>query len=85
MRAGHAAPIEGVNKDLSAMEHFRGGIGVQVSRYRADSTLAPFGDLGLTQRFTLCVTFAVAGKLPKNLEPHAEDRTTPAQISALLL
>jgi len=59
-RAGYAAPVQGTETSLDAMEHFRGGIGLKISRFRADYTLAPFGDLGLTQRFTISVRFGSA-------------------------
>src|SRR6185312_7468733 len=62
---GSAPTNEGV------ADRLRGGLGLRWLRYRADYTLAPFGDLGLTQRFTLGLTFgaidATAG--PENLKP----------------
>jgi hypothetical protein len=85
LRAGYAAPVEGTDTSLDAMEYFRGGIGLKVSRFRADYTLAPYGDLGLTQRFTLSVLFgeqAGSGQ-PRNLQPHALQRADPQQIAAL--
>jgi hypothetical protein len=83
LRAGYAAPVQGVDTSLSAMDHFRGGIGIQISRYRADYTLAPFGDLGLTQRFTLSIKFGEEAGQPKNLEPHARGNTNTREISSL--
>jgi hypothetical protein len=59
------------------MDHFRGGLGVQISRYRFDYTIVPFGDLGLTQRFTLSVGFGGEGGQPKNLQPHGDDKARP--------
>jgi len=85
-RAGYAAPVQGVDTSVSAMDHFRGGLGIKISRYRADYTLAPFGDLGLTQRFTLSVTFGASEAdlhQPKNLQPHAFEKTDPQQIAVL--
>lgn len=85
LRAGYAAPVEGTETTLDAMEYFRGGIGVKISRYRADYTLAPFGDLGLTQRFTLSVTFGEEDvRQPKNLQPHALGNADPQQIAAFI-
>jgi hypothetical protein len=88
-RAGYAAPIQGADTTLSAMDHFRGGLGLQISRFRADYTLAPFGDLGLTQRFTLSVNFGPNAsdlKGPRNLQsPHALHKLDIDQITALLL
>jgi hypothetical protein len=84
-RAGYAAPVEGTDTALDATEYFRGGIGVRISRFRADYTLAPFGDLGLTQRFTLSVLFgeeAVPGQ-PRNLQPHALEKVDSRQIANL--
>jgi hypothetical protein len=83
-RMGYAAPVQGTETTLSATDHIRGGIGVKISRYRADYTLAPFGDLGLTQRFTLTVTFGGEDpRQPKNLQPHALKQADPGQIATL--
>ena len=87
-RAGYAAPVQGPDTGLSAKDHFRGGLGIRISRYRADYTLAPFGDLGLTQRFTLAITFgAEASELQPshNLQPHALAPSETNQIATLLL
>ena len=82
-RAGYAAPVQGVDTRLSATDHFRGGLGIKISRYRADYTLAPFGDLGLTQRFTLSVKFGEEAGKSKSLQPHATGTTESQEISAL--
>jgi len=84
-RIGYVQLLQGEGeRALSAADHISGGIGIHWSRYRADYTLAPFGDLGLTQRFTLSVFFgADEGKEPKNLQ-SAQTKTLDHQaLSAL--
>ncbi len=57
-RMGYAAPLQGtMDKSFSAGQSVRGGLGFRFSRFRLDYTLAPFGDLGLTHRFTLAMFF----------------------------
>lgn len=74
-RIGYSAPVQGsADKELGANERFRGGLGVVVGKYRADYTLVPFGDLGLTQRFTLSASFGGSDpREPKNLQSSATD------------
>jgi hypothetical protein len=69
------------------MDHFRGGLGIAISRYRVDYTIAPFGDLGLTQRFTLSATFGEPAREdqgPRNQQPHALKPADVEQISAVI-
>lgn len=72
-RLGYVQALQGESdKSLSAAEHLRGGIGIRWSRYRADYTLAPFGDLGLTQRFTVAIAFGQSAP-----EPSEHNLQTP--------
>lgn len=77
-RIGYVQLLDGEKEtSLSAAEHLRGGLGIHWSRYRADYTLAPFGDLGLTQRFSLSVTFggdAANIHERKNLAPSSAEK-----------
>ena len=89
-RAGYVAPVQGVDTTLQATECIRGGLGLQISRYRADYTLAPFGDLGLTQRFTFGILFGAGASdssQPHNLQSHSQARLLdldPALIDVTL-
>ena len=57
-RAGYDQLLQGQgDKSLNASQNIRGGIGFHWARYHIDYALAPFGDLGLTQRFTVGVAF----------------------------
>jgi hypothetical protein len=57
-RVGYEETLHGpADDDLSALDHVRGGIGFEFGRYHADYSLITFGDLGLTQRFTLSARF----------------------------
>lgn len=68
-RLGYVQPLSGVrDRSLSAGEHLRGGFGIHWSRYRADYTLAPIGDLGLTQRFTVGIAFGAPSEDEHNLQ-----------------
>ncbi len=57
LRGGYQLPLAGTGDKAGDLMNFRGGIGLQVSRFRMDYALAPFGDLGLTHRFTLAMSF----------------------------
>lgn len=58
LRAGYRLPFASANDESAFdLENVRGGIGLQVSRFRLDYALAAFGDLGLTHRFTVSLRF----------------------------
>ena len=81
-RLGYQAPLENSNDaSLSAAERIRGGLGFHISRFQADYTLAPFGDLGLTQRITVRILFGLPDNGPHNLQ-HA-GQAPSAQITEL--
>ncbi len=57
LRAGYQFPVASTGDPLWDMNNVRGGLGLQISRFRVDYALAPFGELGLTHRFTLSMYF----------------------------
>jgi hypothetical protein len=80
-RGGYEQIVRGEkDKSLSVAEHLRGGLGIRFSRYRADYTLAPFGDLGLTQRFTLSMRFG-----PGSTEDERHNLQNPDRDAGLLM
>jgi len=86
LRLGFTSPLSGErDKRLVRAENLRGGFGVKISRYRLDYALAPVGDLGLSQRFTLSVRFgSLDGSSPLNLQsPLAETDISPTDIASL--
>ncbi len=74
-RLGYDQLLQGTgNSSLNTSESLRGGLGFHWGRYKFDYTLAPFGDLGLTQRFTISLMFGPVEHLdetPKTLKPPA--------------
>ena len=60
VRAGYDAPLNRAGDSGPAdLNNFRGGAGFQISNFRGDYTLSPFGDLGLTHRFTFTFLFGI--------------------------
>jgi len=83
-RIGYQSPLQGaVYNSLYTGQNIRGGIGLNISRYRFDYTLAPFGDLGLTQRFTLSVRFGEDRAQPHNLKSLDSSSLTPSSLWGL--
>ena len=62
------------------------GIGLQISRFRADYALVPFGDLGLTHQFTISILFGTAKNTPDDhnlISPNDQRNELPSEPSHL--
>jgi hypothetical protein len=58
LRAGYGSPWKSSAYDrVATFQNFTGGIGLKMSTFQIDYTAVPFGDVGLTHRFTLSSTF----------------------------
>jgi hypothetical protein len=77
LRAGYQFPLAHTDDALWDLDNARTGIGLQISRFRLDYALVPFGDLGLTHRFTLSLQW---GPKPPSGEHNI---LKPAQSSFL--
>ena len=82
-RLGYLKTLQGEDETLlSGVDNLRGGIGIHGSRYRADYALAPFGDLGLTQRFTVGVAFGAESEQgPHNLKTIAASKDPITELA----
>jgi hypothetical protein len=76
LRAGYTVPMAGTTSGGTwDINNVRGGVGILVSKFRFDYALAPFGDLGLTHRFTLETDFG------GNSPDHAPGILQPLKFS----